>query len=208
MLGLFSQGIIEAIPTYKNDKRYGALIVAFPPFNLLTFLCLPVILCCKSPDKLKKINTIICKIAYFPVILISSLIFTISNILMIPLAYFKCLYHKYKLCKVHSGQTPFIKAFWFFLIFGIPLLIITVFTDLYWFIKHSYKWNMTRTREAGSYDKISLRAFNKFYNMVAIIDGERYNAKKLVLEVNETFRVTDCIFGALYNSKKTVVDGD
>merc|ERR1712176_522341 len=48
MLGLFSQGIIEAIPAYKNDRRFGALIVAFPPFNVLTFLCLPILLCIKN----------------------------------------------------------------------------------------------------------------------------------------------------------------
>ena len=47
-LGLFAQGIIEAIPSYKNDRRYGALISAFPPFNLLTMGCLPVMLCIKD----------------------------------------------------------------------------------------------------------------------------------------------------------------
>ena len=40
-LGLYSQGIIEAIPCYKNNKYYGGLIVMIPPLNVLSFLLLP-----------------------------------------------------------------------------------------------------------------------------------------------------------------------
>ena len=47
---------------------------------------------------------------------------------------------------------------------------------------------MQRVQEANAYPKISLRAFNKFYNMVAILEGDKFNAKKLVLEVNERFK--------------------
>ena len=43
-LGLFAQGIVEAIPSYKNHKRYGGLIVMLPPFNLLAFVLLPIYL--------------------------------------------------------------------------------------------------------------------------------------------------------------------
>ena len=44
-LGLYSQGIIEAIPSYKNDRRYGGLIVAVPPLNILTSFMLPFFCC-------------------------------------------------------------------------------------------------------------------------------------------------------------------
>ena len=55
-LGLFSSGIIEAIPSYRNNKRFGALISATPPFNLLTMFSLPVMLCIKDPHKQEAFN--------------------------------------------------------------------------------------------------------------------------------------------------------
>ena len=42
---LFSKNIIEAIPSYKNDKQYGSIISAFPPFNLIALIFLPILLC-------------------------------------------------------------------------------------------------------------------------------------------------------------------
>ena len=81
------------------------------------------------------------------------------------------------------------------------MLFLTLITDLYWFVRHSYTWSLNRTQESTSYPEISLRAFNKIYNTVAILDGEKYNAKKLVLDMNKHFRVSECIFGVLYTNK-------
>merc|ERR1719464_376692 len=100
--GLFSQGIVQAIPSYKNNTHYGGLIVAFPPFNLLTMLFLPIMLCYKDKDKLKKFNNRLCRSAYFPICFISAMLFTISNFLMIPLAFVKTLVHKFELWKNHN----------------------------------------------------------------------------------------------------------
>ena len=40
-LGMYSSGIIHAIPAYKNDKRYGGLICALPPLNVFAYFLLP-----------------------------------------------------------------------------------------------------------------------------------------------------------------------
>ena len=40
-LGLYLQGIVEATPSYKNDKRYGGLICMTPPFNIFAYFILP-----------------------------------------------------------------------------------------------------------------------------------------------------------------------
>lgn len=206
MLGLFSQGIIDAIPTYKNDKRYGALIVAFPPFNILTFLCLPFLLCTKDLGKLHKFNKVVCRIAYFPVLILTAFYFTVCNFFLIPLAYFKSVFHKYRLWKKHGWLPLYRNKFWCFLFFGIPLLLVTLVTDLYWFVKHSYKLDIAKTRDVDELGRISIQSFNKFYNMVTMLDGDKCNAKQLVLHVNEVFKVNGCIFGALYNNKKTLIE--
>lgn len=55
-LGLYYDGIVDAISSLKYDKRYGALITAVPPLNILMFLTLPVFLLLKNPRTIKKIN--------------------------------------------------------------------------------------------------------------------------------------------------------
>jgi len=44
-LGLYFVGIIEAMPVYKTDKRYGALVSTVPPFNLMMVPFVPIFLC-------------------------------------------------------------------------------------------------------------------------------------------------------------------
>ena len=199
-LGLFSQGIIEAIPSYRNNKRFGALISATPPFNLLTMFCLPIMLCIKDPQKQEAFNMFVSKCIYFPVCFILTLVFTICNLLLVPFAFVKAFSHKIILYRNAKGTGSLISLILFFF-FGIPLLLLTVITDIYWFVKHGYKWDMQRVQESQKYPQISLRAFNKFYNMVNKLPGDKYNAKKLVLEVNETFKIPECIFGVLYTNR-------
>ena len=63
---------------------------------------------------------------------------------MIPLAYVKCLMHKYKLYK-RTDKMPYYRSSLIAFVFtGIPLLIIAQFTDLYWFFRHSFMWQMQR----------------------------------------------------------------
>ena len=126
----------------------------------------------------------VCQIIYFPVCFSLTIVFTICNLVIVPFAYCKAFAHKIILYKQSKGTKSLFSVIFFFF-FGIPMLLMTVVTDIYWFIKHGYKWDMQRVQETLKYPQISLRAFNKFYNMVSKLPGEKYNAKKLVLEVNE-----------------------
>lgn len=71
----------------------------------------------------------------------------------------------------------------FYLILGMPLLVLTSITDSVWFFKHLYQWNVIKVQEANKYPKISLCAFNKFYYTVNARQGLTCNAKDLVLEL-------------------------
>merc|ERR1740117_637792 len=46
--GLYYDGIIEAMPVFKNDRRYGALIATVPPFNLLVVPLIPFFIGCQD----------------------------------------------------------------------------------------------------------------------------------------------------------------
>ena len=102
-------------------------------------------MCIKDREKLKKFNSRLCQIAYFPICLLSALFFFICNLLMLPLAFFKALFHKFELWKNHNWMKKQRNAFWLFFFLGFPMLLLTLFTDLYWFVKHSYTWNVNRT---------------------------------------------------------------
>ena len=158
-------------------------------------------ICQKDRDKLEKFNSFCCKMIYVPICLFISAYFVICNLVLLPFAYLKSLFHKYRLYKNTNGLPQYRRKLCIYFFFGVPLLLISQLTDLYYFIKHSYKWNMQKLQVSNAYPKISLRAFNKVFNMVTLIEGEKYNAKKLVLEINEKFKVNQCIFGVLYTNR-------
>ena len=128
------------------------------------------------------------------------MVFTVCNFVLVPFAYFKALAHKVILYRNSKGTKSLLQVL-LFAVFGIPLLLMTVVTDIYWFIKHGYKWDMQRVQVTYKHPQISLRAFNKFNNMVNKLPGDTYNAKKLVTEVHATFKVPECIFGVLYTNR-------
>ena len=47
-LGLYYDGIIQSIPSYAYDDRYGGLIIGVPPFSVLAVFLLPIYLLVKD----------------------------------------------------------------------------------------------------------------------------------------------------------------
>ena len=103
-------------------------------------LALPIMLCIKDKKKQVEFNIAICKFVYVPVVLFTSFYFAIVNFLLIPFAYVKSVIHKFKLYK-RAGEMPFYRnSLAIYIFIGIPMLMISQITDLYWFFKHSYRW--------------------------------------------------------------------
>ena len=143
-LGLYSQGIIEAMPVYKNDKRYGALISATPPFNVLIFLLTPLFLIIKDKDALEVINSFLLRVCYLPVVLVTTCIFIVANLLMLPFAYFKILIHKFLLL-IRTNQSECLKNAMVWMLFGLLILFMNQITDLFYFLKLSFMWDQNIT---------------------------------------------------------------
>ena len=136
-LGLYLKGIVEAIPTYKNDKRYGGLISMAPPFNTLALLLFPFYHCIKDEKKLASFNKFVCKLYYFPIALLFTGVFLAGSILMTPIAWIKVTGGSMKSCCSRGSKNGFCSAV-FYIFLGLPYMILVTIVDSYWFLKHQY----------------------------------------------------------------------
>ena len=135
--------MIEVIPAYKYKNFFGALIVACPPLNLLVFPFLPFFACTYKKQNLRRLNNVLVKFIFMPFALIYAVNFTIFNLVMMPFAYLKTCYEKGKQVFIDDSreteeQQKSLRNFLFFLLLGIPLLLATQITDIYYFIIHLY----------------------------------------------------------------------
>jgi len=139
-LALYYDGVIEAMPQYQYDKFYGALICSFPPVNLL--IC-PFMFCftySKNEYFLRRLNRTLLHIVYFPVALIIYAIFLPLSTLLIPFAYLFSLFQKGRrlLIDKKTDKGKLLLDLVIYLFAGLPLLIVALFTDSFYFFKHLY----------------------------------------------------------------------
>jgi len=137
-LGLYYDGVVDAISALKYDKKYGAMITAVPPFNILIFLMVPLFLLTKNVRKLKRINHALTIMSFVPTAFVLISIFITFNIVLIPFAYILALVHKIKLClskRIHRSRSSLINDFGLFLVLGLLFLILNQVIDAYYFSK-------------------------------------------------------------------------
>jgi hypothetical protein len=137
-LGLYYDGVVDAISTLKYDKLYGAMITAVPPFNVLMFLMTPLFVLVKNPRRLKKINHALTLITYMPIAFILVIIFAAVNIALMPIAYVFAIAHKIKLCfspRIHRTRKDLLSDLGLFVVLGLVFLSLSQLTDIYYFIK-------------------------------------------------------------------------
>ena len=130
-LGLYLQGVIESISSYKNDKRYGGLICMTPPFNVIAYVLLPFYHCTKDLDKLARFNNRVCQITYFPFAILFTTIFLAGSILITPFAWLKAMSH-------HIKQKNNVCNALFYTFLGLPWFILIAIVDAFWFFRHLY----------------------------------------------------------------------
>ena len=152
-LGLYYDGIISRIPVYEDDSRYGALIVGTPPCNSLAIVLIPVYSCIRNEQVLKKVNDAATKLMYAPVALLLTLVFMALNLALLPFAYFVSIYQKLMLLKhkaagqdsrrMGSKKVRPVSAvavdLAVFIVFGVPLLILSQLADAFYFVASIYR---------------------------------------------------------------------
>lgn len=179
-LGLYYDGVIEAIPAYKYNKHYGGLICAAPPFNLFVAPFLPVYMCIKKSKRLKQFNQMLCKATYSPFGLILTVIFAAVNLAMMIPAYFYTLYSKLILVQPRDDEEQ--RTVWkrllevlFYAVFGLPMLLVSQFTDLYFFVQHLFTWRTEKLSDA----KISTISIEAFTTLESMINKEIQRIEKI-----------------------------
>jgi hypothetical protein len=125
-------------------------------------------------------------VTFFPEAILCGLVFAAGNLLMIPFAYFKSLFHKWVLYRRRKSIALLCEAFTYTFT-GIPILLLNQIVDYCNFMTHIYSEDMKRIGSSDKQPKISLKAFNKFHQIVHTRKGDKCNAKELVLECRKEF---------------------
>ena len=82
---------LKVRPVMQADKEYSALISLPPPLNALLFFLGPFLMTSSNPEL---INKAILWVTYFPLLLLTFMIFAFWNIVLLPVTYIKMFFHK------------------------------------------------------------------------------------------------------------------
>jgi hypothetical protein len=108
----------------------------------------PFMLTSKNPELW---NKAILWVAYLPVLIVTTAVFFVYEILLLPLTFVKVLFHKMIMIFIYSKSYRVTKAdkfmLWIlFMMIGPLRLLVNVVTDTAAFVKHSMMMNLKKTR--------------------------------------------------------------
>lgn len=147
------------MPVYKSDKKFGAIISLIPPFNILVVPLLPWFIATTKPHRLMAFNRVVLRIFYFPIAIVSMLIFTVVNVALTPFAYIYALIHKVIiLIRVPSGSA-FLEVL-VYLVFGLLFHALNILVDGLMFFRYGYDESLTRVQKINYGTHISKSAFD------------------------------------------------
>ena len=200
--GLYWTNIILEMPKYKFSKYYGALTMQPFIFSWLGLIVSPCLNMVSDRSGLIAINKFIFVINYIPIFLLALVLFVTVNLLLLPLAYFKTIYHKYTLFKLYRGGYQ-CQSLVFFILLGIPILLCAQFPDIYYFLIHSFGFKGIGNDESKGKTKFSYVEFKKLLKLIKYKireEGlEKVNAIEFVRELREReyiyARITEYLFG-------------
>ena len=123
-IGLHFHSLIRIRSLLQSDKRYSSLVSAAPPFNVVTFFFVPLILWLQS----SKLNLALLHYEYIFVMIVGIILYIFFVLLCIPFAYLAINFSLLrKLLGVKSSQKSKIVIFLdlvIFIILGIIILLL------------------------------------------------------------------------------------
>jgi hypothetical protein len=154
-------------PQTEADRDYSALISIPPPLNVTLLFLAPFLMTSENPEKW---NRAILWVAYLPVLIITTTVFFVYEVVLVPLTFLKVLFHKMIMIFIYSKSYRVTKAdkfmLWiFFIIVGPFRLIANIITDTAAFLKHSTNQNIKKTKVSYSerpLSKKTLRMVNQY----------------------------------------------
>ena len=121
--GLLHKAIIFRMPVYKFEKSYSCLISAPAPLNVLVVPFLPYFFISTNVRLTRWVNKQVLKLLYLPVAFVAVTTFFVGNLICLPLAFVKALFHKMLILRrlqTRKSLSSFISFSWL----GFPILAI------------------------------------------------------------------------------------
>jgi len=159
--GLYLSKILNSRDEMTYDENYGAFLLTMTPLNIVTLPFVPYALF-KKPSK--EMNTMITVLQYSFLIVIIYLMFLVGSIIMTPFAFLKSLSVKIQdVLSVKADPKEQIKKGMMLLMFlaiGIPILIVNLLADFYYFWMNNFRSNLKKIiidKEKSSLTNQSIR---------------------------------------------------
>jgi len=119
--GIYNYQILRVLPMYQISKTYGGIIALTPPLNILCLLVAPIYMFWNDKKGLQRLTKFVMLLNFSVHLVFYCAIFVTCNLIMLPFAYLKTVMAKFML--VHKRTISIVPAL-FYLLFGIPLLLI------------------------------------------------------------------------------------
>lgn len=194
--GLYLSKILNTRDEMKYDENYSAFLLVMAPLNIFVVPFVPYAMLTK-PNR--KINNFLSTIQYSFYIIIVYSVFAICSLLMIPIAFLKPLTHKFHtLLKASSFKTRIV-AFIDFTVYaflGIPLLIMCMFSDFYYFWANNFRSNLKKIiieRNKSTLSNKTLRQIKDYCAYYSYMKIKSILTTNSVKQFREKFNVTQNI---------------
>ena len=125
-------------------------------------------------------------VVFFPVMLLSSLVFLTFNLLMLPFTFIKVLLHKSKLVVRNFGARE-VGEWIKFAALGVPMMMVSQGVDFWLFVKQTFNWDVNMSIKPIKLQYISLPVFNAFHELVGKLaeSSDEMRALDLVQTIGE-----------------------
>jgi hypothetical protein len=186
-------------PQTQADKKYSSLISLPAPLNFLHIFFAPFLISSKNPER---INQCILSIGYIPVMIGTTIVFIIYNILLIPLCYVKLWWHKLIMVYVYSKSYRVSRAdkfitFCFFWVFGPVTLSINTFTDVYYFLRHLWVKDIFKTQHRSNHQLLSKKTIDLVTRYFKTKNDKIISYKEVATEIRNYLGVLNSILKIL-----------
>lgn len=142
--GLYLSKILNSRDEMAFNENYGAFLLCMIPLNMVNLPFVPYALLRKPSVKMNSNLTIL---QYSFLILVIYIMFLVGSIIMTPFAFVKSLIFKFQqVMSARSTKEQIMKMAMFiaYAAMGLPILILALFADFYYFWQNNFRSNLKK----------------------------------------------------------------
>lgn len=170
--GLYFIEVLQQIRIYKWDKRYGCLIAAVMPLNILSFILTPLFIFIKDSKTLSRLNMFVMYGCYGLMAIFFTAIFFSCNMLLLPLAYLFAVFKKIQLLATCKTNKWSLVDLVFFFALGWLSLFLSSIVDSKDFFLHLFSNRIDKISNKIVDNNFTLNEFRIFHEIVSEIKKE------------------------------------